>query len=92
GERTARVDGFQNLATIITIAETLSGRLHVARPAPAITSVVAPGERVATREVAMAMGISVEEAYDRLLELQRAGGVERERHPTGDVWKAIAEG
>ena len=65
-------------------------REHVVRAAETRgLEVLGSGERVATREVAEATGTSVEEAYEALAALARQGAVERERHPTGDAWRAL---
>lgn len=87
GERTARVEGFQSLPALLGIVESLSGRIHPARPAPELAEVVVPGERVATREVAEVLGLSVEQALERLAEAEGRGELRRERHPTGDAWR-----
>jgi putative protein-disulfide isomerase len=86
GERTARVEGFQSLPALLGIVESVSGKLHPARPPPSLAEVLAPGERVATREVAEVLGLSVEAAHDALREAEAQGMARRERHPTGDVW------
>lgn len=87
GERTAAVQGFQTLANVLTVAEAVSDRDHPADPAPPLEAVLEPGQRVATREVAQVLGVSTEEAYDRLLEAADEGRIERARHHQADVWR-----
>jgi len=87
--RAARIEGFQSLPALLSIVEGVSGRMHPARAPPEPLEVLGSGERVATREVAEATGTSVEEAYEALAALARQGAVERERHPTGDAWRAL---
>ncbi|HVL47060.1 MAG TPA: DsbA family protein [Candidatus Thermoplasmatota archaeon] len=85
--KAARVEGFQTLPALLAIIETVTGRLHPARATPpAALDVVPPGERVATREVAEAVGRSLEQTFEELVGHERAGALVRERHPGGDVW------
>lgn len=86
GKRTARVEGFQPLPAVLSMAEQLRQRPIVAAPAPALDACLPPGERVATREVAEARGMSVEAAHDELRAAEQAGRVRHARHATGDVW------
>jgi protein-disulfide isomerase-like protein with CxxC motif len=86
GERTARVEGFQALPSVLSIVESVSGRIHAPLPPPPLEQIVVPGERVATREIAEVLGVSVEEACDILRAEADAGVLRRERHPTGDTW------
>lgn len=86
GERTARVEGFQSLPALLGIVDAVTGKLHPAGSPPSLSEAVPAGERVATREVAEVMGLSVEAALERLAEAERAGSLRRERHPTGDAW------
>lgn len=86
GETRTKVQGFQTLPSVISIAESVSGRLHPSMPAPEITEVVPEGERIATREIAEVLDTSIEQALEQLEDAREAGEVERERHPGGDVW------
>jgi protein-disulfide isomerase-like protein with CxxC motif len=86
GRRTARVEGFQSLPAVLSIAESLAARALAPRPAPTLEDVVPRGERVATREVAEALGLSVEAAYDRLRTAEQEGSLRRQRWATGDTW------
>lgn len=88
-DRLAKVEGFQTLPGLLAIVESASRRLHPARPPPEALDVVAPGERVATREVSEVLGTGVEEAYARLAELERDGLLAREQLPTGYVWRRL---
>lgn len=87
GERQTTVEGFQNIAGVVNLIESVSGSLHPARPPPELAAIVPEAERVATREVAEVLGTSYERAYDRLAEAEAAGELERERHPSGDTWR-----
>ncbi len=87
--RAARVEGFQSLPALMSIVESVSARMHPARPAPGVLAVLRGGDRVATREVAEATGTSVEDAVDALAALEREGLVERERHVTGHTWREV---
>lgn len=87
GERTARVEGFQSLPALLGIVEAVSGRVQVALPPPALDAAIPSVERVATREVAEVLGLSVEQAVERLAEAERGGALRRDRHPTGDTWR-----
>ncbi|MGQ0535125.1 MAG: DsbA family protein, partial [Methanobacteriota archaeon] len=73
GRRTARVEGFQSLPSLLAIAESMAERLFPAEPPPSIEAILRPGERVATREVAEVLGVGIEEAYEALCELEREG-------------------
>lgn len=84
GDRTAAVQGFQTLANVLTVAEAVSERDHPADPAPSLDVIVPVGDRVATREVAQVLGVSIEEAHDRLRD---APDLERDRHEQADVWR-----
>lgn len=84
--KTAVVQGFQNLPNVLTIAEAVGDRPHPAQPAPDLLDVVPEGQRVATREVATVLNVSVEEASDRLAGSEQVGVLARDRHPGGDVW------
>jgi putative protein-disulfide isomerase len=87
GTRTARIEGFQSLPALLTVAEGLAGRKLPPRPPPTLEQAIPPGERVATREVAESMGVSIEQAYDVLADAARSGTLRRDRHPTGDTWQ-----
>lgn len=87
GETRTKVEGFQALPSVISIAESVSGRLHPSMPAPDLEEIVPEGDRVATREVAEVLDTSVEQAADRLGEAVDEGWLARERHATGDVWQ-----
>jgi putative protein-disulfide isomerase len=82
----ARVEGFQALPAVLSIAESVSGQLHPPAPPPALRDAVPQGERVATREVAEALGLSVEAAYDKLRAAEEQGQLGRQRWATGDTW------
>lgn len=84
--KTAAVQGFQSLANVLSVAEAVSDRAHPPDPAPELMAIVPEGQRVATREVAQVLGLSVEEAYDTLREAADEGRLQRERHRGGDVW------
>jgi protein-disulfide isomerase-like protein with CxxC motif len=88
GDRTVRVEGFQSLPGLLGIAQSVSGQPHAPLPDPDVASVLAPGERVATREFAEVFGISIEEAFERLSAMEAKGTVAGERYPTGYVWTA----
>lgn len=87
GERTAKVEGFQTLPGLLAIVEGASGRLHPARPPPEPLEIIGEGERVATREVAETMGLSIEAAYEALAALEHAGELESQELATGYVWR-----
>jgi len=86
GERTARVEGFQSLPALLGVVQFLTGTLLVPAPPPLLAAALPAGERVATREVAEVLGVSMEDAHEQLLEALRRGDVTRERYATGDVW------
>lgn len=90
GERTARIEGFQPLPTLLNVVEGLSGRVHAARPPPSLDVIVPEGERVATREVAEVLDVSAEEAVEHLEAGVDEGLLERARFPGGDVWSRAA--
>ena len=85
-ERTHVVQGFQSLPAILGIAQSLTGRLHRPTPDPPVSAIVPPGERVASREIAEVLGVSVEAAYDLCTAAEAKGTLVREAHPTGVVW------
>lgn len=86
GDRKVRVEGFQSLPGLVAIAQSISGQAHAPLPDPPLAEVLVPGERLATREVAEVLGVSLEEAYDRLAALETKGDAVRERFATGDAW------
>lgn len=86
GNRLARIEGFQSLPAVLSVVESVSLKSYPMRPDPSLESVIPMGERVATREVAESLAVSVERANEILLRSQRTGFVRRERFPTGDVW------
>lgn len=88
-DKTARVHGFQSLPALLGVVEAVSGTLHAAEPPPPLDEVIGAHERVATREVAEVLGVGVEEAYEVCDAEARAGRLERERHATGDTWRAL---
>lgn len=90
GDRVARVEGFQSLPAVLGVVESVSGRRPAPRPDPPLEQVVPEGERVATREVAEVLGVSLERAHETLLSAQKHGGLRRERQPGGDVWSRPA--
>jgi putative protein-disulfide isomerase len=86
GQRTARVEGFQPLPAVLSMAEQLRRGKLEAGPPPELEDCLPAGERVATREVAEAMAVSVEAAFEALRGAERAGRARRQRFPTADVW------
>lgn len=84
-----RLEGFVPLPGIVETVERLTGDRHVQAPAPDLLDVLEPGHRVSTREAAEVLGISIEQAADRLARQADEGRVERERFPTGDVWTLV---
>lgn len=84
--KTARIEGFQPLPAVLAVIEAVTGRWHPPRPDPPLETILAPGERVATREVAEVLGVSVERAYDKLREAEEKNAVTRLRVPSGDAW------
>lgn len=82
GDRAAKVEGFQSLPAVLGVAQSVSGRVHVPLPDPKMADILPRGERVATREVAEVLGVSVERAY----ELLREAKARPEEHPGGVVW------
>lgn len=89
-QQLARVEGFQTLPAVLTIAQSLSRGRHAPLPDPPLQRIIPAGERVATREVAEVLGVSMERALDRLDKARDEGLLERDRHPTGDVWRRVA--
>lgn len=89
GETRTRIEGFQTLPSVLSIVESVSGRLHPSVPAPDLAKVLPEGERVATREVAEVLEVSIEQASEELQAAVEEGWVERERHATGDLWRRI---
>lgn len=87
GDRVAKVEGFQSLPAVLGLAQSVSGRAHAPLPDPPLERIVPAGERVATREVAEVLGVSVERALDVLAKAEREGVLARERHPTADLWR-----
>ncbi|MBI2078026.1 MAG: DsbA family protein [Euryarchaeota archaeon] len=85
-DRTHVVQGFQTLPAILGIAQSLTGKMHAPTPDPALPTIVPPGERVATREIAEVLGVSVETAYDACAVSEADGLLVREVHSTGVVW------
>jgi len=85
-DRTHVVQGFQTLPGILGIAHSLTGKMHAPTPDPPLAAIVPPGERVATREVAEVLGVSLETAYDVCAAAEAKGVLVREAHPTGVVW------
>lgn len=55
------------------------------RPDPSLEAIIGSGERVATREVAEVLGVSLECATELLAAATRWKRVRRQRHATGDV-------
>jgi putative protein-disulfide isomerase len=90
GDRQARVEGFQSLPAVLGLVQGVSGRQHPPLPDPSLDAILSPHERVATREVAEVLGVSLERAADTLERARKRGEVRRERHPTGDVWSRTA--
>ena len=84
--KTTRIEGFQSLPAVVGVVEAVSDRLHPPLPDPPLEAIVPEGERVATREVGEALGISLERAFERLRKAQRKGDLVRRRLPQGDVW------
>lgn len=90
GERgQTMVQGFQSLPQVLEVAEEVSGKMHPSMPAPDLEEILPSTERWSTREVAEALDVSLEEALDRLNEAKDEGLLEKERHPTGDVWRRL---
>lgn len=87
GDKTGNIVGFQSLPALLSTLETFAGKLLVAREAPRLPDFIGETERIATREVAEVLGTSIEEAYEMLRDLEDAGELHSERHPTGDVWE-----
>jgi putative protein-disulfide isomerase len=85
-DKTHVVQGFQSLPALLGIAQSLTGRLRAPTPDPALLSIVAPGERVATREVAEVLGTSIERAFEICAAAESAGTLRREVHVGGVVW------
>ncbi|MHB8603954.1 MAG: DsbA family protein [Thermoplasmatota archaeon] len=85
-DKVSRVEGFQSLPGLLSILENVAHRTFMPNPAPAAFDVVAPGERVATREVAEVLGVSMERAFEDLKVLAASGKLTHERHATGDAW------
>lgn len=80
------VEGFQSLPAVLGIAQSLTGRAFAPTPDPTLDLVVPPGERVATREVAEVLGMSLEAALDLCRAEEEKGRLVREEHPQGVVW------
>jgi putative protein-disulfide isomerase len=88
-DETAQAEGFQALPAVMTLLERVTGRAWSLEEPPAPREVLNPDERIATREVAEACGISVESAQESLQEMVDADEAERERHPRGHVWRLV---
>jgi putative protein-disulfide isomerase len=88
--RITRVEGFQTLPSLLGIIESVTGRLHAPTPDPPLEDIVPVGERVATREVAEVLGVSVEQAYDRLEAAVDEAQLEKTRLRHGDIWQRPA--
>lgn len=84
---TTRVEGFQSLPGILGILERVTERVHPLVAPPNLEALLPPGERVATREVAEVLGVSVEEAFQELRTAEEEDLVTREEHPTGFTWQ-----
>jgi len=87
GPRLARVEGFQSLPALLSLVEQVTGRAHATAPPPPLLDLFRDGERLATREVAEVLDLSLEAAAEELQGAARDGSLTRERHPTGDVWR-----
>lgn len=91
GNRTTRIEGFQSLPAVLSIVAAVAQRRPAPRPDPTLEDIIPPGERVATREVAEVLGVSVEKAYDRLQRAARRGLLSRQRQAAADVWRRRTE-
>ncbi len=87
GDRTARVEGYQSLPGILSVIESVSGRIHPLLPPPDLVDALPVGERIATRELAEILDMSVEETYEGLLAMEDKGEVSRQVHATGTTWR-----
>lgn len=87
-DETRRLEGFVPLPALIEVVEQLSGRTHVPSPTPEPSELFDDGHRVATREVAEVLDVSIEAAYDEMDRRRERGQLAHERFPTGDVWRA----
>lgn len=86
GETTRRHEGFLPLPALVDVVERVGGRTPVRSPPPEPLEALDAGHRVATREAAEVLDVSIERAAERLTDLADAGRVERQRFPTGDAW------
>ncbi len=86
GTQLVRIEGFQSLPSLLSIVESVTGRLHPAAPPPPLLDLFPAGERLATREVAEVLDESLEVTVERHADLEAQGALARERHAGGDVW------
>jgi putative protein-disulfide isomerase len=84
--KTHVVEGFQSLPAILGIVQSIAGRLYAPTPDPSLSVVIPPLERVATREVAEVLGVSIEKAYQTCAAAEETGLLRREEHPSGIAW------
>jgi putative protein-disulfide isomerase len=89
GDEHRRLEGYVPLPGVLDAVEHLTGQTHVAGPAPDVIDVLDAKHRVATREVAEAIGTSIEVAAERLASRADDGHVTRTRHQNGDTWTLI---
>ena len=89
GDRTYRIEGYQSLPAILGLVESVGGHKPRARPDPGLDDLFPETERMATREVAEVLGLSMERAFEALQGQEKAGKLVRERHATGDVWRRV---
>ncbi len=84
---TTRIEGFQSLPGILGMLERVTERLHPLVAPPELPEIIPEGERLATREVAEVLGVSLEEAFRELESAEEADLVTREEHPAGFTWR-----
>lgn len=91
GPRTTRVEGYQSLPALLGLAQSMTGRVLAPTPDPPIEDVIGLHERVLTREVAEALGVTMEIAIERLEGAVDDSVLERSRFPGGDAWSRVPE-